>query len=125
MSNSGPTARSRPWPAFLAWFLTGAAFLLGLLSIMTIGPPILLAAAAATVALGVTRRSRRGTPGLVSGLAVPLFYVAFLNRSGPGEVCTTTGDVTECIDQWSPLGWAAAGLISLVAGVFLFRQQQE
>ena len=97
--------------------------MLGLLAILTVGAAILLLAVIATVALGLSRRARPGVPGLVSGLGVPLLYVAYLNRSGPGQVCSTVADETSCIEQWSPWGWAAAGVVLIVAGVGLFRRR--
>lgn len=116
-------AGHRSRPAFVAWFLVGASFTMGLLSILTIGVPILVVAVIATVALSLSKRARTGVPGLVSGLAVPLLYVAFLNRSGPGQVCTTIADETSCIQQWSPWGWTAAGVVLLVAGGALFSRR--
>ncbi|MDN5766487.1 MAG: hypothetical protein L0H96_12270 [Humibacillus sp.] len=122
-STPGRAAGPRSWAAFFAWLLVGAAFMVGLLSILTVGVPILLVAVVATVALGLSKRARAGVPGLVSGLAVPLFYVAYLNRSGPGQVCTTTAEVTSCVEQWSPWGWIAAGVVLLVAGAALFARR--
>lgn len=115
--------RHRSWPAFFAWLLVGAAFMLGVLSILTMGVPILLVAVVPAVALGLSKQARSGVLGLVSGLAVPLFYVAYLNRSGPGLVCTTTADVTSCVEQGSPWGWIAAGVVLLVAGGALFARR--
>lgn len=110
----------RSWPAFFAWSLVGATFVVGLLSILTMGAPILLVAVIAAVALGLSRRARTGVLGLVFGSAVPLLYVAYLNRSGPGQVCTTIADATSCIEQLSPWWWIAAAAVLLVTGGTLF-----
>lgn len=122
-STLGVAVGPRSWPAFFAWLLVGAAFMVGVLSILTVGVPILLVAVVASVVLGLSKRARTGVPGLVAGLAGPLFYVAYLNRSGPGQVCTTTADVTSCVEQWSPWGWIAAGVVLLVAGAALFARR--
>ncbi len=112
------------WSAFLTWSLVGVGYALGLLSIMTIGVPILLAAVAGTAVLLLSRWAKRGVLGLLAGLAVPLLYIAYLNRSGPGQVCSSIGDATACIDQWSPWPWVAVALVLLVAsGVLQTRQQ--
>lgn len=124
MRTADGSENSHSWPAFVAWSLVGIGYALGLLSIMTIGLPILLAAVAGTLALLLSRWARLGVLGLLAGLAVPLLYVAYLNRSGPGQICTTTGDATACLDQWSPWPWVAVALVLLVAsGVLQARQQ--
>ena len=66
------------------------------------------------------RESRVGLPGLISGLSLPLFYVAFLNRSGPGTVCTSTATSQSCVDEWSPWPWLAIGIVLLVSGCVWF-----
>ena len=71
--------------------LTGAGYALGILGALSIGPYVLVITVAATIVLATRTGSKVGLPGLVSGLGLPLFYVAFLNRSGPGTVCTSTG----------------------------------
>ena len=110
---------------FVAWFVVGAAWVLGLLSIATIGLPVLAAAVAGTVVLSLRKSPAAGLPGIVCGAAVPLFYVAFLNRAGPGDVCSTTADVTECIEQWSPWPTLIAGLLLLSGGFAWFVRQHR
>jgi hypothetical protein len=73
---------------FIAWMLMGAGYAIGILGALSIGPYVLVIAVAATIVLATRTGSRVGLPGLISGLSLPLFYVAFLNRSGPGTVCT-------------------------------------
>ena len=75
---------------FIAWMLTGAGYALGILGALSIGPYVLVITVAATIVLATRTGSRVGLPGLISGPSLPLFYVAFLNRSGPGTVCTST-----------------------------------
>ncbi|WP_329128994.1 hypothetical protein OG552_01945 [Streptomyces sp. NBC_01476] len=61
-------------------------------------------------------------PGLLSGAGVLPLYVAFLNRSGPGTVCTSTHGGQSCTDEYTPWPLLAAGLLLLLGGVLLHRQ---
>ena len=100
--------------------LTGAGYALGILGALSIGPYVLVITVAATIVLATRTGSKVGLPGLVSGLGLPLFYVAFLNRSGPGTVCTSTGTGQSCVDEWSPWPWLAIGIVLLVSGYVWF-----
>jgi hypothetical protein len=118
-----PAVQRSDWGWFAAWLVVGAGYALGTLSILTIGPFVLLISTVSTVMLVVLarRRSLRGLPGLVSGPGVLLLYVAYLNRSGPGNVCQTLGHGGQhCTDEWSPWPWAAGGILLLLAGVVFF-----
>ena len=109
------------WPWFAAWFLVGAGFVLALLGAMTIGIFVLPVVTVVGVLLATRRRSHVGWPGVISGLSLPLFFVAYLNRDGPGTICHTfTNGGSECTEEWSPLPWVAVGLVLLVAGVVVF-----
>ncbi|MER5603847.1 hypothetical protein [Streptomyces sp. NPDC002265] len=107
----------RAW--FCGWFVVGALGSLGLLTVLTVGPYLLPVAIAAAVLLAVRRGSSAGLPGLVSGLGVPLLYVAFLNRDGPGNVCTATASGESCVDEFDPWPWLAAGTVLFLAGIVL------
>ncbi|MGW2827031.1 hypothetical protein ACWC24_39560 [Streptomyces sp. NPDC001443] len=107
----------RAW--FCVWFVVGALGSLGVLTVLTIGPFLLPVAVAAAALLAVRRGSSAGLPGLVSGLGVPLLYVSFLNREGPGNVCTTTASGQSCVDEFDPWPWLAAGAVLLLAGIVL------
>ncbi|MFE7168281.1 hypothetical protein [Streptomyces sp. NPDC057616] len=111
--------RTSMWPWFCAWFLVGALASFGMLTILTVGALLLAVALGTAVFLATRRGSRAGRAGLLSGLGVPLLYVAFLNREGPGTVCTTTPTGQSCVDEYSPWGWLAAGAVLLVAGIVL------
>jgi hypothetical protein len=101
---------------FIAWLLTGAGYSLGVLGALSIGPYVLVITVAATIFLATRPGSRVGLPGLISGLSVPLFYVAFLNRSGPGSVCISTATSRSCVDRLSPWPWLVIGTVLLVSG---------
>jgi hypothetical protein len=115
------TGNRRDVLLFTGWLLAGACYLLALLAALSIGPFILPIPVVGTVALATRRGSRRGLPGLVSSASLPLFFLAVLNRHGPGTYCTTStagGSCTEgLLDPWILL---AAGLFILAAGLTLF-----
>ncbi|MFC5906358.1 hypothetical protein [Streptacidiphilus monticola] len=105
-----------PW---LAWYAVGAAALLSLLAILSFGlflAPVVLVAA---VVLARSPRARRGFPGAVAGLGLPLLWVAAANAGGPGEVCTTTATGAVCTEEWSPWPWLAVGLLVTAGGIAL------
>src|SRR2546430_2296091 len=111
----------REWAGFSAWLVIGAAYAVSLLAMLTVGPFIAPVALVLTVLLWRKRRAARELLGLVSGLALPLLYVAYLNRNGPGNVCTTGREGSQsCIDEWSPWPWLAAGILLLLAGAGAF-----
>ena len=90
----------------LAWAVAGALLALGVVAILSIGP---FALAAAAVLIGLlARRAGLGTAtaGLPCGAAAIPFYVAYLNRGGPGQVCTTPGSgnalTSACVSELSP-----------------------
>jgi hypothetical protein len=101
---------------FIAWMLVGAGYAFGVLSALSIGAYVLLITVIATIVLATRPGNRVGLPGLVSGLSLPLFYVAYLNRSGPGTICTTTAMSQTCSDQWSPWPWLVIGIGLFVSG---------
>jgi membrane protein implicated in regulation of membrane protease activity len=103
----------------------GALYALALLGAMTIGIFVLPVAVVATVLIGRRRRARVGRPGLVSGTALPLMYVAYLNRDGPGTVCSAIAGGQSCVDEWSPWPWLAVGLALLVAGAIVFARGRK
>jgi len=98
----------------------GAGYALGFLAMLSIGPFVLLITVAATVALATRRATRVGLPGLVSGLSLPVFYVANLNRSGPGMICTTTATSQSCVEELSPWPWLAVAVALLLVGFVMF-----
>lgn len=114
------TGSGRAWAWFTAWAAVGAAYLLALLTIPTIGLYLAPLPIAATVLLATRRAARPGLSGLLSGAGVPVLYVAYLNRSGPGTVCSTTHSGQSCVDQYNPWPWLVGGLLMVVAGLAVF-----
>jgi hypothetical protein len=105
---------------FLAWAATGACLGTGLLTAFTIGPFLLILAVIAAAVLIWRRRLGIATTGAVSGLGLISFAIAYLNRQGPGQVCTTTATAQSCVTEWSPWPWLAAGALLISVGLALF-----
>jgi MYXO-CTERM domain-containing protein len=110
---------------FGVWTVIGAAFALALIGAMTIGIFVLPVAVLATVFTSRHRGSFVGLPGLVSGAALPLLYVAYLNRQGPGTVCTAIPGGTSCTDEWSPWPWLLVGVALLAVGAIVSRRRRN
>jgi hypothetical protein len=110
---------------FIAWTLTGAGYALGILGALSIGIYVLVITVAATIVLATRTGSKVGLPGLISGLSLPLFYIAFLNRSGPGTVCTSTATSRSCMDETSPWPWLVIGIVLLVSGAWWFANADQ
>lgn len=100
--------------------LVGAGAAFALLGALTIGP--LLLPLVALGVIGLTRRAdaAAGAVGAIAGLGIGPLFVAYLNRDGPGDVCTTTARSVACEQQWSPWPWAVAGVVLLACGLALF-----
>jgi len=108
------------WGWFVAWMAVGGLYMLSLVSMLTVGIFVLPIAVVATVLLAHRRQAGRGALGLVAGLALPLLYVALLNRNGPGMVCSAIEGGTACTEQMSPWPWVVAGLVFMTLGTCVF-----
>jgi hypothetical protein len=119
--NAARPAAARSWAWFGAWFLLGTVWMFALVAILSIGPYVIPLAAVATVLLARRSSGRPGRPGLVSGLGAPVLYVAYLNRRGPGEVCTVFTRGSSCAQLWDPWPWLIVGLAFVAAGIVMFQ----
>jgi hypothetical protein len=107
------------------WALTGATYGFAVGSLPSIGLFLLAPAALLTIALARTPRTSRAWPAAIAGLAVPLLYIAYLNRSGPGTVCTTTATSQSCMEEYAPAFFLVAAGVVLVVSVLLFARAQR
>ncbi len=105
---------------FGCWLLAGASWVVTVLGALSIGVFVLPVAIAVTVLVATRRTSSVGLPGIISGAGLPLLYVAYLNRGGPGNVCTTFASGQSCTQEWSPWPWLAVGVVLVVTGVAAF-----
>jgi len=114
-------SRAPAWVWFIAWVGIGVGFVFALLGAMTVG--IFVLPVVGGFAILVTSRSGSivGVPGLISGGSLPLFYVAYLNRDGPGTICRSfAGGGSECVEEWSPVPWLVLGVVLLLGGMAVF-----
>jgi hypothetical protein len=65
-----------------------------------------------------------GMAGIISGAGLPVLYVGWLNRGGPGQVCTSTATSSECTDAWSPWPFVVVAVLLLVTGMVVFVRQR-
>lgn len=114
------TGKSDSGWAFAGWCVAGAGLCFGVLSLLTVGPFVLLVTFALCGVLLWRVEFGWAMAGLLSGAGVPLLYVAWLNREGPGEVCHGNAREISCGDQWSPWPFVVVALALVLAGVVVF-----
>jgi len=105
---------------FGAWAVVGVGAALSLLGVMTIGIFIAPVVGLMVVVLLRVDGSTRGLPGLLAGVAVPFGWVAYLNREGPGEICHSNLNGSECTQEWSPWPWVAIAVVLVAVSVVMF-----
>jgi hypothetical protein len=111
--------------AFLGWCAVGAALGLSVLTLLTIGPFVLLVTLMLIGFMLWRVDFGWAMAGMVSGAGVPVLVVAWLNRAGPGEVCTRTATELRCEDEWSPWPLLVVGVALLVIGVVAFARNRR
>lgn len=111
--------------SFLVWVLLGAAICGALLLAAIVGVIAALAIVALATLLVSSRRLRFSPGGLLTGLGLLVLGVSYLNRHGPGSVCTTTHSGHSCVDELSPWPWLIVGLVLVVGGVGLFARSRR
>ena len=92
-----------------------------MLGALTIGMFILPFVVVGTVVVVRRSGSSAGAAGLISGLALPLLYVASLNRDGPGTVCTSSAGGQSCTEEMNPWPWLALAAVFVIIGLLAFR----
>ena len=112
-------SRGTGWGWFLAWFAVGACVAAGLAAILSVGLVFLVLAAAAAGLL-LWKGPRNAVVGGLAGLALPLFYIAYLNRGGPGNVCRSSSGGQTCTDEYTPIPFLVGGVLVFVAGFVIF-----
>ncbi|MGW0964894.1 hypothetical protein [Streptomyces sp. NPDC002516] len=111
--------RVSEWGWFLAWLGVGACLALGLAALLSVGAA-LIALAAVTAVLLLRKGHGNAVVGAVAGLALPLFYLAYLNRGGPGDVCHATAGGSTCTEEYAPIPFLIAGCLLFVTGFVIF-----
>jgi hypothetical protein len=111
-----------PLWAYAWWAVAGALIGIGVVGLLTVGI-VFLAAGVLVALVGFLRPGlRRGAAGAVGGLAVAPLYLAWLNRKGPGRVCSTAGSEVSCVEAWSPWPFVAVAAALIVGSVVLARR---
>ena len=113
-------AREPSWFQFAAWGLCGAGAALILLAAFTFGPlAILPAAVFAGIAL-LAGGANISAIGSAAGVGVWGFVIGWLNRDGPGEVCTSSNSGSSCTQEFAPWPSILAGALMLGVSVTVF-----
>ncbi|SNX57988.1 hypothetical protein SAMN06272735_2464 [Streptomyces sp. TLI_55] len=107
------------WGWFLAWLAVGGCVALGLAALLSVGLVLIPLGALAAVFL-LRKGHRNAVVGGLAGLSLPLFYLAYLNRGGPGNVCHATAGGETCTDEYAPLPFLVAGALFFAAGFLVF-----
>jgi len=96
---------ARTWPWFVAWMIVGVGYAFGLIEGL-IGLPLLIVGVIPVALLSRRPASMRGVAGVCSGLGLVPAYIAFLNRAGPGDVCSHVPNGSSCVsDEPLALGY--------------------
>ena len=107
-----PHAMTCVW--FWAWAAVGALATLSLdLGALTALPALLLGALVATLG------DRRQGPvsGFTTGAGLPLLWVAYVQRQGPGTTCWHTATSAGCDQHLNPLPWLIVGITLALTGL--------
>lgn len=119
------TTRDLPrWRGSVPGWFAGATWVVTVLGVLSIGIFVLPVAITLTVVLATRRTSSVGLPGIISGVGLPLLYIAYLNRGGPGNVCTKSALGESCTQEWSPWPWLAFGMALLAVGIVVFAERK-
>ena len=122
-------SNSRTWFYFFGWMLVGTSGAMVIAGALTIGIFFVPIVALGTVLLLRRPAARTGLPGIIAGPGLPLLFIAYLNRSGPGTVCVTTltsfGSGQSCSDEWNPWFFLVPGLLFVAIGIFAFSRLKK
>jgi hypothetical protein len=101
---------------FWAWAMVGLVTALSL----DFGPVAALPAfgLGALVARAGDRRCR-GLGGVITGAGLPLLWVAYVQRQGPGTTCSHTGSGAGCDQHLDPRPWLIIGVALVLAGLIV------
>src|SRR5579864_8442324 len=100
-------SRAEGWGWFVAWSLVGAAYVVGVLGVLTIGLFVLPFAVTGTVLLVRSARPRRAVAGLVGGPAWICSFFAVRDH-GSSPVCSgALGGGTCAYQPWNRWPFAA------------------
>lgn len=84
-------------------------------------PALLLGALVATVG----NRRRRSAFGFLTGAGLPLVWVAYAQRQGPGTTCWHTASSAGCDQHLNPLPWLIVGITLVLTGLIAQTRQSR
>jgi hypothetical protein len=116
---------ARSWAWFVAWLVVGTSYALVFLGAFTIGIFILPVSVALTIFTATRRDSGVGLPGLIAAGSIPLLYVAYINRSGPGQACHSISGGEQCTQLMTPWPWLFVGAVLAISGIAVFLGAQS
>jgi hypothetical protein len=104
----------RPAWSYAWWVVVGGVLGVALAGMLTIGI-FVLPVGLVLLGIGWSKPVLRNESAVaaLAGLAVPALYLAWLNKDGPGTVCTPAG--VSCEDQYSPWPFVAVAVVLVVA----------
>lgn len=98
---------------FWMWALDGALAIFSLdVGPLAAAPALLLAAL-----LGFRQRHRASASGLLTGAGLPLLFVAYVQRDGPGTTCYRTANSVGCDQHLNPVPWLIIGAVLVLTGL--------
>jgi len=104
------------------WLLVGALAGLGVAALLSIGLAFLLVALVLTViGLRTAALRDRSMLAIPAGVGLAVFYLAWLNRDGPGRVCSASGTSITCTEQVSPWPFVAVAAVLVAVSVIIVR----
>lgn len=119
-----PRRTASSWGWFVVWAAAGGAYGAGVVGAASIGIVAFPVAIVVTVLLLGRRTTLVGVPGAGVGAGGVLLYVAFVNRHGPGTVCSEprSGGPFHCVSELTPWPFLAGGvaLVVLAFALYLF-----
>lgn len=99
---------------FWAWAGVGA---LGMLS-LDLGPLAFLPALVLGGLVATRGDASYGSAfGVLTGAGLPLLFVAYVQRDGPGTTCYRTAVATGCAQHLNPVPWLVVGITLVLAGL--------
>ena len=99
---------------FWAWAGAGALAIISLdLGPVTVLPALILLALVSTF----VGRRHISALGFTTGTGLPLLWVAYVQREGPGTTCWHTASAAGCDQHLNPLPWLIAGLVLVLTGL--------
>ncbi len=114
MTGSTPGVRHAAICAgFWGWAGVGALAMLSLdIGPFGMGPALLLGGA-----LALSEAGRRSAFGILTGAGLPLLFIAYVQRDGPGTTCYRTLTSAGCDEHLDPWPWLITGLFLVLAGL--------